>query len=213
MLVPLRLLDHFLFSYIQTSRPIPHASVVPSTLLYALQIYFLPGPLLSSIPFGALETGGRLLIEKAPVAQASSLRALDSARVRWHAICNEPRLPSKVGVGSAVSPMQFPCWRFQFCRHFNKRGKRGGKTESAIAIFVSIYYCRQCCLQALTIRYCNSPEYLEKLNQVLPTETLSGSAATKEKVTERLTSGSAPLIHFLGHETPGGKSDRHCCNI
>ena len=63
-----------------------------------LQIYFLPDPSLSSIPFCALKTGGHYLIEKALVAQASSLRTLDCARVKWEAICSESRSPSKVGM-------------------------------------------------------------------------------------------------------------------
>ena len=63
-----------------------------------LQIYFLPDPALSSIPFCALKVGDRFLIEKALVAQASSLCTLDYARVRWDTICNEPQPSSEVGL-------------------------------------------------------------------------------------------------------------------
>ena len=59
--------------------------------LFCLQIYFLPDPFLSSIPFSALKVGKRFLIERALVAQASSLRTLDCARIRWDAICSEPQ--------------------------------------------------------------------------------------------------------------------------
>ena len=62
-----------------------------------LQIYFVPDPDLSFVPFCALKTGEHFLIEKALVAQASSLRTLDCARLRWDTICNEAQLPSKVG--------------------------------------------------------------------------------------------------------------------
>ena len=68
--------------------------------LFCLQIYFLPDPFLSSIPFSALKVGKRFLIERALVAQASSLRTLDCARIRWDAICSEPpsSLAPKVGL-------------------------------------------------------------------------------------------------------------------
>ena len=61
-----------------------------------LQIYFLPDPPLSSIPFCALKSGERFLIEKVLVAQASSLRTLACAEMRWHAICTGPHSPSEV---------------------------------------------------------------------------------------------------------------------
>lgn len=46
---------------------------------------------------------------------------------------------------------------------------------------------------------------LEELNKLLPTETLTDDQASKEKLAERLTSGSASLVHFLGHGTSVGK--------
>lgn len=61
-----------------------------------VQVYFLPDPFLSPIPFVALKTGGRPLIQKACVAQASSLRTLYRARVRWDAICNTTKSPPEV---------------------------------------------------------------------------------------------------------------------
>lgn len=76
-----------------------HARFEHSTLVWIwLQIYFIPDPSLSFIPFCALKVGGHYLIEKAVVAQASSLRTLDCARVRWEAICSEAQLPPEVGL-------------------------------------------------------------------------------------------------------------------
>ena len=51
-------------------------------------------------------------------------------------------------------------------------------------------------------------EQCEELSRVLPAETLSDSSATKKNVIERVTSGSASLVHFLVHGTPGGRADR-----
>ena len=47
-----------------------------------------------------------------------------------------------------------------------------------------------------------------ELSQLLPAEVVSDSDATKKSVIERVTSGSASLVHFLVHGTPGGRADR-----
>ena len=47
-------------------------------------------------------------------------------------------------------------------------------------------------------------EHCAELSKLLPAETLSHSDASKKKVIERVTSGSASLVHFLVHGTPGG---------
>ena len=62
-----------------------------------MQIYFVPDPSLSAVPFGALKFKGKYLIEKAAVAQASSLQSLDRAREQWQAICNGAAPLSEVG--------------------------------------------------------------------------------------------------------------------
>ena len=136
-----------------------------------LQIYFLPDPSLSSVPFCAFKAGEHFVIEKALVAQASSLRTLDCARIRWDAICSEqqsppppPPPPPEVG------------------------------------------------LEALTVMYDDSDviqsleEQCVELRKVLPAQTLSDSDATRANVIERVTSGSASLVHFLVHGTPGGRA-------
>ena len=49
-------------------------------------------------------------------------------------------------------------------------------------------------------------DYWEELEKILvPTETLMDTDAIKEKVMERVVSGKASLIHFLGHAYRGGK--------
>ena len=52
-------------------------------------------------------------------------------------------------------------------------------------------------------------QYCDELSQLLPTEPLSGSDASKQSVVERVVNGSASLVHMLGHGDPGGKDDRH----
>ena len=52
-------------------------------------------------------------------------------------------------------------------------------------------------------------EQCAELSQVLPAEILSDSDATKENVIKRVTNGSASLVHFLVHGTPGGRADHH----
>ena len=71
-------------------------------LLWLHQISFVPDSSLSTIPFCALKIGGRFLIEKAPVTQASSLHALISTRMRWDAICSERSALSKGGKLTAI---------------------------------------------------------------------------------------------------------------
>ena len=51
-------------------------------------------------------------------------------------------------------------------------------------------------------------EDLERLSKILPTKAFSDNMS-KKKLTERVTSGQASLIHFLGHGTPVGKTDCH----
>ena len=49
-------------------------------------------------------------------------------------------------------------------------------------------------------------DYWEELKKIMvPTETLVDTDAIKEKVTERVVSRRASLIHFLGHAYRGGK--------
>ena len=137
-------------------------------LLLCLQIYFLPDPLLSPIPFSALKVGEHFLIEKVLVAQASSLRTLDCARIRWDTICDEP--------SSSPAPEVGP---------------------EALMVMYNDFDLNQ-----------SLKEQCEELSRVLPAETLSDSSATKKNVIERVTSGSASLVHFLVHGTPGGRADR-----
>ena len=70
-------------------------------------------------------------------------------------------------------------------------------------------------VQALVVKYDDSitMDWLEfqhgELSHLLPAEVVSGDDATKENVIERVTSGSASLVHFLVHGTAGGRADRH----
>ena len=48
----------------------------------------------------------------------------------------------------------------------------------------------------------------DEMRRILPTDILSDSDATKDNVIERVTSGSASLVHFLVHGTPVGKGGR-----
>ena len=69
-----------------------------------LQIYVLPDSTLSPIPFGAFRVDdSSVLIQRACVAQASSLRTLSYARKRWCTISSsssseEPQSPPEVGL-------------------------------------------------------------------------------------------------------------------
>ena len=70
--------------------------------------------------------------------------------------------------------------------------------------------------QALIVSYEESLDvgfslktYNDELEKLLPAEVLSDSDATKELVIERMTSGSAPLVHILAHGTAEGRDDRH----
>ena len=58
-----------------------------------MQIYFLPDASLEAVPFGAFKFGDQFLIEKVPVGQASSLRTLGHARLRWEDICTAEEPP------------------------------------------------------------------------------------------------------------------------
>ena len=77
---------------------------------------------------------------------------------------------------------------------------------------LSLYVKRVLVSQALMMMYDDSivmkslKEQCAELSQLLPAETLSGSDLTKKKVIKRVTSGSASLVHFLAHGTPGGRS-------
>lgn len=66
------------------------------------QIYFLPDPGLSPIPFCALLADDQFLVERVPVAQASSLRTLDCARARWDVLCSTTPPSPEVGVGFSL---------------------------------------------------------------------------------------------------------------
>ena len=67
-------------------------------------------------------------------------------------------------------------------------------------------------LQALVVSYEDSfttPlsqwECYKEFDALLPADVLVGNDATKESVIDRITKGSASLVHFLAHGTPGGK--------
>ena len=49
-------------------------------------------------------------------------------------------------------------------------------------------------------------EYREEFDALLPAKVLDSHDATKENVIDRLMKGSASLVHFLLHGTPGGKA-------
>ena len=101
-----------------------------------------------------------------------------------------------------------------------------------MAITKCIYICLLACLpvadiglyiacildvQALVVKYDDSivlgmlEEQCEELNQLLPAEVVSDADATKTNVVERVTSGSASLVHFLVHGTAGGRADLRRC--
>ena len=68
-------------------------------------------------------------------------------------------------------------------------------------------------LQALVVSYEKSVEaqlslmeYRQEFGELLPADVLDEHDATKENVIDRVTKGSAPLVHFLVHGTPGGKA-------
>ena len=70
-------------------------------------------------------------------------------------------------------------------------------------------------LQALVVSHEESAEMQislfecrEEFNGLLPAKVLDDGDATKENVIERITKGSASLVHFLVHGTPGGKGGR-----
>ena len=51
-------------------------------------------------------------------------------------------------------------------------------------------------------------EHFEELTEILPAEILFESDVWIEDIIERVTSGTASLVHFLSHGTPGSKDDR-----
>ena len=116
----------------------------------------------ASIPFCALKVGEHFLIEKAFVAQASSLRTLNCARVRWLAICDDAEPSSEAGQALMVMHDDFDV------------------------------------LKSLE-------EQCAELVQVVQAETLSDSDVSKANVIKRVVKGSASLVHFLVHRTPGGR--------
>ena len=131
------------------------------------------------------------------MAQASSLRTLSCARIRWHAIRDEAQSPPEVGLENSVL--------VHFC------------TAYVAVAGLSLCVKRVLVSQALMVMYDDLivMESLKaqcaELSQVLPAHTLSGSDATKENVIERVTSRTASLVHFLVHGTPGGRADRSWC--
>ena len=168
--------------------------------MLCLQIYFLPDPGLSSIPFCALRVGGRFLIEKALVAQASSLRTLDCARIRWDAICSGPPSSPAPEVGLEEG------WAGGELR----RKQSVCMLACLLVVDLSLYIKCILAVQALVVKYDDSivlDMLGEELAQLLPAEVVSGDDATKENVIERVTSGSASLVHFLVHGTPGGRAE------
>ena len=52
---------------------------------------------------------------------------------------------------------------------------------------------------------------LQELSGILPTETPTGDNMKKKELIERMTSGSASLIHFVGHGTKVGKTVYYRC--
>ena len=80
---------------------------------------------------------------------------------------------------------------------------------------IGLYIACILAVQALVVKYDDSitMDWLEfqhgELSHLLAAEVVSGDDATKENVIERVTSGSASLVHFLVHGTPGGRADRH----
>ena len=84
-----------------------------------LQIYFLPDSNLSSIPFAAFKVRDRFMIERVPVAQASSLGTLDFSQRRWQAISSsEPKLPPEVGMsGETLTVLDFLDSLNKFCNN------------------------------------------------------------------------------------------------
>lgn len=99
------------------------------------------------------------------MAQASSLRTLECARLRWHAICNDVEPASEAGRALMVM-----------------------HDDSNVLHLLE--------------------EQCQELTQLVPAETLSKSDASKANVIKHVTSGSASLVHFLVHGTPGGRADR-----
>ena len=82
---------------------------------------------------------------------------------------------------------------------------------------IGLYIACILAVQALVVKYDDSitMDWLEfqhgELSHLLPAEVVSGDDATKENVIERVTSGSASLVHFLVHGTPGGRADLRRC--
>lgn len=77
----------------------PRATDLSNKRGFGIQVYFIPDPVLSSIPFAAFKVGWRhFLIQKAPVAQAPSLHALFWSQSQWKSIlCEGKSLSPKVG--------------------------------------------------------------------------------------------------------------------
>ena len=67
-------------------------------------------------------------------------------------------------------------------------------------------------MQALVVSYEGSVmaqlslfQYRQEFDALLPADALDDHDATKENVIERVTKGSASLVHFLVHGIAGGK--------
>ena len=131
------------------------------------------------------------------MAQASSLRTLDCARIRWDVIRDEPQSPPEVELK---------------CTFVKQKGMCIIYATYVVVVGLSMYVKRVLVSQALMVMYDDSivmeslKEQCAELRQLLPAEILSDSDATKENVIERMTNRSASLVHFLAHGTPGGRS-------
>ena len=68
----------------------------------------MPDSTLSAIPFSAFKVGSRFLIEKAPVAQASSLRTLYCSHMRWQATRKEEMVATMTATGGSSSSSSAP---------------------------------------------------------------------------------------------------------
>ena len=131
------------------------------------------------------------------MVQASSLRTLNYARIRWGAIRDEPQSPPEVELK---------------CSFVKKKKRMYVYATYVVMVGLSLYVKRVLVSQALMMMYDDSivmkslKEQCAELSQLLPAETLSGSDLTKKKVIKRVTSGSASLVHFFVHGTPAGRS-------